>query len=81
MYLLVITDYFTKWSTAFALPDADVSTCMRAMYNGFLPTSGYLTRFTPIRGKISIANFSLSSANLPVLKRHTQPHFRDRADE
>ena len=30
-YIFVLTDYFTKWSCAFALPDAESSTCMRAM--------------------------------------------------
>jgi len=33
-YILVLTDYFTKWACAFALPDAEASTCMRAMYDG-----------------------------------------------
>ena len=40
-YLLVLVDYFTKWATAFALPDAEASTCMRAMYNGFFATMGF----------------------------------------
>ena len=39
-HLLVLTDYFTKWATAFALPDAEASTCMRAMYNGFFAIFG-----------------------------------------
>ena len=39
-YILVLTDYFTKWACAFPLPDAEASTCMRAMYDGF---------FRPIR--------------------------------
>jgi len=34
-YILVLTDYFTKWACAFALPDAEASTCMRMMYDGF----------------------------------------------
>jgi len=34
-YILVLTDYFTKWGCAFALPDAEAFTCMRAMYDGF----------------------------------------------
>jgi len=34
-YILVLTDYFAKWACAFALPDAEASTCMRAMYDGF----------------------------------------------
>jgi len=33
-YILVLTDYFTKWVYAFTLPDAEESTCMRVMYDG-----------------------------------------------
>ena len=36
----MLTDYFTKWACAFALPDAEASTCMRAMYDGFFPEFG-----------------------------------------
>jgi len=39
-YILVVTDYFTKWACAFALPDAEASTCMRAMYDGFFSHFG-----------------------------------------
>jgi len=39
-YILVLTDYFTKWSCAFALPDAEASTCMRVMYDGFFSEFG-----------------------------------------
>jgi len=39
-YILVLTDYFTKWACAFALPDAEASTCMRAMYDGIFADFG-----------------------------------------
>ena len=39
-YILVISDYFTKYSMAFALPDAEASTCMRVMYNNFFALFG-----------------------------------------
>ena len=39
-YILVLTDYFTKWACAFALPGAEASTCMRAMYDGFFASFG-----------------------------------------
>jgi len=39
-YILVLRDYFTKWGCAFALPDAEASTCMRAMYDGFFAHFG-----------------------------------------
>jgi len=34
-YTLVVTDYFTIWASAFPLPDAEASTCMRVLYHGF----------------------------------------------
>jgi len=39
-YILVISDYFTKYSRAFALPDAEAATCMGGMYNGFFALFG-----------------------------------------
>jgi len=39
-YILVLTDYFTKWASAFPLPDAEASICMRSMYNGFFSIFG-----------------------------------------
>ena len=39
-YILVLTDYFTKWACVFALPDAEASTCMRVMYDGFFADFG-----------------------------------------
>ena len=38
--ILVISDYFTKYSHAFALSDAEAPTCMRCMYNGFFALFG-----------------------------------------
>ena len=34
-YVLVVTDYFTKWAEAYPLKDSEALTCMRALYNGF----------------------------------------------
>jgi len=39
-HILVLTDCFIKWACAFALPDAEASTCMRAMYDGFFASFG-----------------------------------------
>jgi len=39
-YILVHTDYFTKWAYAFFQPDAEASTCMRVMYDGFFAEFG-----------------------------------------
>ena len=34
-YVLVLTDYFTKWTEAYPLKDAEAPTCIRVMYNSF----------------------------------------------
>ena len=39
-YLLVATDYFTKWLEAIPLCDAEAPTCMRALYCGFFSRFG-----------------------------------------
>ena len=52
-YILVLTDYFTKWACAFALPDAEASTCMRAMYDGFFADFGLRRQLHSDLGKNS----------------------------
>jgi len=61
--LLVLTDYFTKWAEAYALPDAEAATCMRAMYDGFFPDLVYQGRFTQTRQKILNPNYSWNCVN------------------
>ena len=39
-YLLVATDYFTKWLEAIPLCDAEAHTCMRALYSAFFSRFG-----------------------------------------
>ena len=65
-YILVLTDYFTKWSCAFALPDAEASTCMRAMYDGFFSEFGLPRNCTAIWGRISNRNCFTNFVSLLV---------------
>ena len=39
-YVLVLADYFTKWTEPYPLKDAEATTCMRAMYNTFFSRFG-----------------------------------------
>ena len=50
-YILVLTDYFTKWSEAYGLPDAEAHTCMSAVYNGFFSTFGMPRQLHSDQGK------------------------------
>jgi len=50
-YILLVTDYFTKWVSAFLLPDAKVSTCMRVLYDGFFSIFGLPCQLHSDQGK------------------------------
>jgi len=63
-YILVLTDYFTKWSCAFALPDAEASTCMRVMYDGFFSEFGLPKQLHSDWGRILNQNCFTSFASL-----------------
>ena len=39
-HIMVCTDYFTKWSEAYALPDAEAHTCITVLYNNFFARFG-----------------------------------------
>jgi len=48
-YLLVATDYFTKWLEAIPLCDAEAHTCMRALYTAFSAVLACLANYTATR--------------------------------
>ena len=50
-YILVITDYFTKWAEAHPLKDAEAPTCMRALYNNFFSRFGLPRQLYTDQGK------------------------------
>ena len=39
-YILVVTDYFTKWAEAYPLKNAEAPTCMMSLYNNFFSRCG-----------------------------------------
>jgi len=61
-YILVLTDYFAKWACAFALPDAEASTCMRIMYDGFFAQFGLPNQLHTDQGG-NCPNCSISCAS------------------
>ena len=40
LYILLATDYYTKWSECYALPDSEAKTCMDALYNNLFSRFG-----------------------------------------
>ena len=73
-YILVLTDYFTKWACAFALPDAEASTCMRAMYDGFFSSFGFPRQIHTDLGKNFEGRLFHELCQLAGIKKtHTTP--------
>jgi len=50
-YMLVVTDYMTKWTEAYPLPNEEASTCMTALYNNFFSRFGLPTQLHSDQGR------------------------------
>jgi len=73
-YILVLTDYFTKWACAFALPDAEASTCMRIMYDGFFAQFGLPNQLHTDQGRNFESKLFYEMCQLTgVVKTRTTP--------
>jgi len=73
-YILVLTDYFTKWACAFTLPDAEASTCMRIMYDGFFAQFGLPSQLHTDQGRNFESKLFYEMCQLTgVVKTRTTP--------
>ena len=70
-YILVLTDYFTRWACAFALPDAEASTCMRTMYDGFFSDFGLPKQLHSDLGKNFESKLFYELCLIAGVKSHT----------
>ena len=65
-YLLVATDYFTKWHEAIPLCDAATQMCMRALYSAFFSRFGLPRQLHSDQGATLRISWWQSSARLRV---------------
>ena len=49
-YILLATDYYTKWCECYALPDSEAKTCMDALYNNLFSRFGLSRQLQSDRG-------------------------------
>ena len=78
--ILVATDYFTKWSEAYPLPDAEAHTCMTALYNNFFSRFGLPRQIHSDQGKNFESKLFTELCNIAGIdKSHTTP-FHPRSD-
>lgn len=79
-YILVLTDYFTKWSEAYALPDSEASTCMSAMYQNFFSRFGLPRQLHSDQGRNFESKLFFQLCKITgIEKSHTTP-FHPRSD-
>jgi len=79
-YIPVVCDHFTKWVEAYALPDQEASTCMRAVYDGFFSRFNYPLQIHMDQGRnFESALFKEMCALTGVSKSRTTP-FHSRSD-
>jgi len=79
-YLLVITDYFSKWSEAYPLPDAEAPTCMRAMYEGFFARFGLPRQLHSDQGKNFESKLFAELCRLTGIHKSRTTPFHPRSD-
>ena len=79
-YILVITDYFTKWSEAYALPDAEAHTCMTAMYNGFFARFGLPRKIHSDQGRNFESKLFYELCALAGIEKSRTTPFHPRSD-
>jgi len=73
-YILVLTDYFTKWSEEYPLMDAEASTCVRVMYDSFFARFGLPCQLHSDMGKNFESNLFKELCQLVgTYKSHTSP--------
>jgi len=60
-YILVVTDYFTKWAEAYSLKDSEAPTCIRSLYNNFFSRFGLPRPLHTDQGEILSLNYFIRS--------------------
>jgi len=79
-YILVATDYFSKWLEAYPLRDEEAVTCMRALYNGFFSRMGLPRQLHSDQGRNFESKLVSELCSLTgVYKTRTTP-FHPRSD-
>ena len=79
-HILVITDYFTKWSEAYPLPDSEVSTCMTALYNNFFSRFGLPRQLHSYQGKNFESKLFSELCNITGIDKSRTTPFHPRSD-
>ena len=79
-YLLVSTDYFTKWLEAVPLCDAEASTCMRALYSAFFIRFGLPRQLHNDQGRNFESKFVAELCSITGINKTRTTPFHPRSD-
>jgi len=79
-YLLVATDYFTKWLEAIPLCDAEAHTCMRALYSTFFSRFGLPRQLQSDQGSNFESKLVAEPCSFAGIKKTRTTPFHPRSD-
>jgi len=78
--ILVATDYMTKWTKAYPLPNKEASTCMTALYNNFFARFGLPMQLHSDQGRNFESKLVAELTKLAGIRRTRTTPFHPRSD-
>jgi len=78
--LLVAVDFYTKWIETYSLPDQEATTCMTALFNGFLSHFGLARQLYSDQGKNFEAALVKELCKLTGIHKTRTTPFHTRSD-
>jgi len=78
--ILVATDYMTKWTEAYPLPNEEASTCMTALYNNFFARFGLPTQLHSDQERNFESKLVAELTKLAGIRRTRTTPFHPRSD-
>jgi len=79
-YVLVVTDYFSKWTEAYALPDAEAITCTQVLYNQLFARFGLRRQLHSDQGKNFESKLFAELCKLAGIYKTRTTSFHPRSD-
>ena len=72
-YVLVVGDYFTKWTEAFAIPDMEIATIAHVLVNEFISRFGAPTHLHTDQGRSFESSLIIRNLSAHVDRKNQLP--------
>ena len=78
--ILVVGDYMTKWTEAYALANEEASTCLKALYNGFFSRFGLPAQIHSDQGRNFESKLMQELTKMAGIRRTRTTPYHPRGD-